>query len=93
MPLVPKTVAHFKENGSHFVWITRDMTQIVRNCKMRADGATRVVGMEEHGSLDAVISYRMEIYRKCADSILDLGAIDTKKDSIHAMRAHLKKIR
>ncbi|MDD2745841.1 MAG: shikimate kinase [Candidatus Gracilibacteria bacterium] len=92
MPLVPETVEHFKNTGSHIVWITRDTARIVQNCKKRVDGVTRIVGMEAHGTLDAVLAHRKEIYRNCADSILDLGSIDTKTESIEAIAAHLKKI-
>ncbi len=72
MPLIPETVSHFKNTGSHFVWITRDAFRIVQNCKKRVDGVTRIVGMEKHGSLEAVIANRMKVYQNCADSILDL---------------------
>lgn len=72
MPLIPETVSHFKNTGSHFVWITRDAFRIVQNCKKRVDGVTRIVGIEKHGSLEAVITHRMKVYQNCADSILDL---------------------
>jgi shikimate kinase len=93
MPLIPETVSHFKNTGSHFVWITRDAFRIVQNCKKRVDGVTRIVGMEKHGSLEAVIANRMKVYRNCADSILDLWNIDSKEVAMEALVWHIYAIR
>jgi len=92
MPLVPETVRHFKDTGAHIVWVTRDTSRIVANCIKRPDGATRVVGLEEHGSLDAVIAHRLAIYRACADSVPDLGTIADKDESVAAIARHIESV-
>lgn len=92
MPLVPETVEHFKNTGAHIVWVTRDTSRIVANCIKRPDGATRVVGLEEHGNLDRVIAFRLGIYRACADSVLDLGTISDKAESVAVIERHIEEI-
>lgn len=46
MPLAHGLVERFKEQGAHFLLLNRDVSQIAQNCQDRADGTSRIVGMQ-----------------------------------------------
>ncbi len=76
--MVPETVEFFKKRGAKFLLIERPESQIALNCETRADGTSRIVGMEKYGSLQAVFHARRNMYRALADRTIDLGESNDK---------------
>jgi hypothetical protein len=50
--MVPEVVDYYKSQGTKFLLIQRPEEQVSKNCHARADGVSRIVGIEEHGSLE-----------------------------------------